>query len=406
MEEVSIALVSMGGYAYNYYGTRLLHPPPEQKIRLVGGVSRSPENVNEEYKQSGIPVYSSLDELYENTQVDLTISSGPIHMHAQVTCTALSNNSNVLCEKPLTATIQEAQKMAEEEKKSERFVAVGYQWSFSDPIQALKRDIIEGLFGDPISLKTLVLWPRPLSYYNRNDWAGRKKVGQQWVLDSPVQNAAAHYLHNMFYILGDSREKSAQPLEIEAELYRANNIENYDAAALRCVTEGDTEILFYSAHCVPENKGRILCYEFEKAVVEFNDMGSNCFTVRFDNGHTKNYGNPEEDLDKKLWDSVRSVRTKEAVACGIQASIPHTLCVNGAQESVKIQTFPEEMVKQSSNDDTVLVWVGGLSKALHDSYQRGILPSESDEHSWAHKGHKINLSNYHFFPSSEHSIIK
>jgi predicted dehydrogenase len=404
MEEVSIALVSMGGYAYNYYGTRLLHPPPEQKIRLVGGVSRSPENVKEEYKQAGIPVFSSLEELYENCRVDLTISSGPIHMHAPVTCTALSNNSDVLCEKPLTGTIQEAQKMAEEEK-SGRFVAIGYQWSFSDTIQALKRDIIEGLLGDPISLKTLVLRPRPLSYYNRNDWAGRKKVDQQWVLDSPVQNAVAHYLHNMLYLLGDSREKSAQPLEIESELYRANNIENYDAAALRCVTEGDAEILFYSAHCVPENGGLILSYEFEKAVIEYNVMESNCFTVRFDNGRTKDYGNPDEDLDKKLWDSVRSVRTKETVACGIQASIPHTLCVNGAQESAKIQTFPEEMVKQSSCDDTVLVWVEGLSEALSDSYQRSILPSESDEYSWAHKGHKINLSNYDFFPSSEHSKI-
>jgi len=405
MEEVSIALVSMGGYAYNYYGTRLLHPPPEQKIRLVGGVSRSPENVKEEYKQAEIPVYSSLEELYENCRVDLTISSGPIHMHAPVTCTALSNNSDVLCEKPLTGTIQEAQKMADEEEKSGRFVAIGYQWSFSDTIQALKRDIIEGLLGDPISLKTLVLWPRPLSYYNRNYWAGRKKVDQQWVLDSPVQNAVAHYLHNMLYLLGDSREKSAQPLEIESELYRANNIENYDAAALRCVTEGDAEILFYSAHCVPENRGLILSYEFEKAVIEYNVMESNCFTVRFDNGRTKSYGNPDEDLDKKLWDSVRSVRTKETVACGIQASIPHTLCVNGAQESAKIQTFPEEMVKQSSCDDTVLVWVEGLSKALSDSYQWSILPSEFDEYSWAHKGHKIDLSNYNFFPSSEHSKI-
>jgi hypothetical protein len=69
MEEVSIALVSMGGYAYNYYGTRLLQPPPEQNIRFVGGVSRSPENVIGEYKQAGIPVYSSLEELYENCWV-------------------------------------------------------------------------------------------------------------------------------------------------------------------------------------------------------------------------------------------------------------------------------------------------------------------------------------------------
>jgi predicted dehydrogenase len=400
MKEVSIALVSMGGYAYNFYGIRLLRPPPEQNIRFVGGVSRSPENVKEEYKQAGIPVYPSLEEFYENCWADLIISSGPIHMHAPVTCKALANNSNVLCEKPVSGTIQEALKMSEEEEKSERFVAIGYQWSFSDTIQALKKDIIEGILGDPIRLKTLLLWPRPLSYYNRNNWAGRKKVDQKWVLDSPVQNATAHYLHNMFYILGESREKSVKPVEVESELYRANNIENYDAAALRCVTEGDAEILFYSAHCVPENKGLILSYEFEKAVVEFSSMESNCFTVRFKNGHTRNYGNPGEALDKKLWDSVSSVHTKEKVACGIQASIPHILCVNGAQESIKIQTFPKEMVKRSLYNDSILVWVEGLSKSLQDSYQRSLLPSESDGLSWAQKGCKIDLTNYNFFPSS------
>ncbi len=40
------------------------------------------------------------------------------------------------------------------------------------------------------------------------------------VLDSPVNNACSHYLHNMFYVLGDRLDRSDQPKWVTAELYR------------------------------------------------------------------------------------------------------------------------------------------------------------------------------------------
>jgi predicted dehydrogenase len=400
MEKVSVALVSTGGYAFNFYGTRLIQKHKNLQINFVGGVSRSPKNVNQAYKDAGIPIYSSLEELYEADRAELVIASGPIHKHAPVTCLALEKGSNVLCEKPLAATIQEAKRMVEAEEKSGRFVAVGYQWSFSDAVQKLKKDIINGLLGEPVLLKMILLWPRALSYYNRNDWAGKKKSPEgEWILDSPVQNATAHYLHNMLYLLGGTRETSARLTEVEAELYRANRIENYDAAALRCSTEKGVEIFYYSAHCVPENKGIILEYEFENAIVEYNTIHENSFTAGFRDGRVKNYGNPGDDDANKLRDSLRAVRTKETVACGIHASTPHLLCVNGAQESSKIKTFPGEMIRTSKHNDSELVWVKGLSKALMNSYENEILPNELQHYPWANTCEKIDLRNYTSYPS-------
>ena len=126
---------------------------------------------------------------------------------------------------------------------------IGYQWSFSKAIQSLKNDIIKGLFGKPIRLKTLALWPRDDEYYGRNNWAGRIKENQgKWVLDSPMNNAVAHYLHNMFYVLGFEVDSSAVPKQVIAECYRANPIENYDTAVCRILTTDDVEILFYASH--------------------------------------------------------------------------------------------------------------------------------------------------------------
>ena len=40
------------------------------------------------------------------------------------------------------------------------------------------------------------------------------------IFDSPVSNACAHYLHNMLYVLGPTRETSAMPARVQAELTR------------------------------------------------------------------------------------------------------------------------------------------------------------------------------------------
>jgi len=55
---------------------------------------------------------------------------------------------------------------------------IGYQWSYSEGIQSLKKDILSGLFGKPIRMKSLCLWPRDFAYLqeqlglpeNRSEW--------------------------------------------------------------------------------------------------------------------------------------------------------------------------------------------------------------------------------------------
>ena len=96
--------------------------------------------------------------------------------------------------------------------ESQGFCAVGFQWSFSKAIQNLKKDILNGRWGTAKRLKTLIAWPRTHDYYQRNSWVGALKNDQgAWILDSPVSNATAHFLHNCWYILGDSPDSVPFP---------------------------------------------------------------------------------------------------------------------------------------------------------------------------------------------------
>src|SRR5690606_38863553 len=112
----------------------------------------------------------------------------------------------------LCVSLEQAERMRTARDEAGRQVGIGYQWSFSAAVQRLKRDIMSGVLGAPRRLKSMALWPRDEGYYRRNGWAGRRTspTGEP-VMDSPVNNACAHFLHNMLYVLGPRADRSARP---------------------------------------------------------------------------------------------------------------------------------------------------------------------------------------------------
>jgi predicted dehydrogenase len=316
----------------------------------------------------------------------------PIHVHAPQTIFSLQRGANVLCEKPLAGTMHDAMRMLEASRAAKGFAAIGYQWSFSAAVQALKREIMSGAFGRPIRMKTIVFFPRALSYFRRNDWVGRIHTPDgAGVLDSPVNNATSHYLHNMFYLLGRSRQSSAMPVTVQAELYRANEIENYDTAAIRAVTDCGTEVLFYTTHCVQDRKGPVMRFEFERAVVEFDASGSAQFIARYHDGRVKSFGQPNLDRHEKIWQSIDSVRTGRPVACDVSAAMAHTCCVMAAQKSSSILDFPLRLRQTIEMEGEPMICIDGLYQALIDCYEHGVLPAGLGKCDWARKGNVIEL---------------
>lgn len=322
MRDVTVAMVALGGYGNTYLRAFLDAgtAPPHEGYRLIAGIDPNPVGCRylDELAAERIPIYPDLDAFYAEAMADLVVIAAPIQFHAPFTMNALAHGSNVLCEKPVAATIQEVQQMARAEAGAPGIVGIGYQWSYSETMRLLKADVMAGSLGKPLRFRTKVLWPRPLSYYHRNNWAGKiKSSSGRWILDSPVNNATAHYLHNSLYILGSTRETSACPLDVQAELYRANAIENYDTAAMRVHaawgSTGDVvEILFYTSHPVDENIGPVLVYEFEDAVVEYAAYG-NSLIARYKDGRVKDYGDPFADEAGKLWQVIEAVRGNASV---------------------------------------------------------------------------------------------
>ena len=399
MGEVTIALAGLGGYG-DIYVRMLLAGAAQHGARLIAGIDPFAERTGnlEKFRQAGIPVYADLAEFFEQGKADLVVISTAIHLHALMALEALAQGSHVLCEKPVCATLDEYARMLEAEKRTGRFVAIGYQWSYARAIQELKQDILDGVFGRPQLFKSLVLWPRAVSYFQRNDWAGRIRSNSgAWIFDSPVHNATAHYLHNLFYLLGEKPESSAMPVGVQAECYRVNRIENYDAASVCCHVDydncpGGIELLFYTAHPVRKEYGPLFHLEFENAVVEYDRGNGSGIRARFRDGSTTEYGDPYSDESDKLWQAVEAVRGKGPILCGLPAALPQLQCMHAMRASTEIKQMPGEKIENMpwGNGD-FLLYSEELEASLRQGYARNCMPAEFGEYSWAKPGKLVRL---------------
>ncbi len=370
-----------------------------------------------ELKSRGIPFFETIEGFFAaGNSAELTIISSPIHCHIPQASTALKHGSHVLMEKPVGATVQDVDRLIRLEEESGRWVMVGYQWSYADSIRSLKRDIKKGIFGKAKRFKTLCFWPRAAEYYNRNNWAGKiASAGGTYILDSPANNAMAHFLHNLLYISG-SYESQNSPISVKAELYRANHIENYDTAACRINLKSEAELLFYGTHATAIGKGPMFNLEFERATISYGESTAEIIAID-ENGIRRSYGSPDKEHQfRKLFVAVETVNkqaeshptginsierspeeiTPTRVVCGLKQSRPQTLCMNAMQESMpNIIDFPPDLIGFDENEKRY--YVKNLDIELYNCYRQNKLPNEAGL-DWSGKGATVDLGNYTFFP--------
>jgi len=393
MKTVSVILVGAGGYAAIYAEALLSEKAVNVKIEAV--VAPNPQRIPHYniFVSKDIPIYTDLAECLKNHKADLAVVSTPIGLHYSQSILCLQNGSSVLVEKPICAHYSDALDLEAAQDRYGKFVAVGFQNSYFEDMLLMKRHIMEGLYGKPVRFKTVYAPRRSMAYYKRNGWAGCiTSVDGVLTLDSPINNACAHYLHLMLFMSGKSLDESLMPETAEAETYRINpDIENYDVAAIRCKLPGDIELLYYTAHALEEHGiSPRCCFEFENGRIDFDWDKGEKFTGKTSVGKTYSYTRPESyDEAQKLWDCIQAVRDNATPVCTVKTALPHMRIVHTIQPETVPHIDSEHVKHYYENEDEYFGLIG-LKDIFIKCFNEDKLPYDLGA-KWAKKPNKFKI---------------
>ncbi len=370
-KKVTVAAIGMGGYGMHYV-ERALNNSEELGIECVGMVDVCPEKCKyiDGVRAKNIPVYSSIEELYENHTPELVFISTPIQFHCPQACYALEHGSNVLCEKPAAAIKEDVEKMIETSEKTGKFLAIGYQRSYASAELNAKRDVLAGKYGKPLKFKSIIVQRRPLTYFERG-WAGRIKIGDSFVYDSVANNSCAHYLHQLFFMAGDKLNTSAFPVESEARLYRVNDIENFDTITSKFVTDNGVQIYFGATQCGEDNFLPYTVCEFEKGTITFEQQGETV-VGRLNSGEEIVYGSLREENFEKIPLCIDAVRGADTVYCDAKTTLPHAMAVDYIQKNCEIKTLENWEIINATPEEENPIYVKvlkGLKEKMIECFE-------------------------------------
>ncbi|MGZ0707711.1 Gfo/Idh/MocA family protein [Coraliomargarita sp. W4R53] len=336
-----------------------------------------------ELKALGLVIWSSFEEMLADLTVklDLLLIPTGIHWHSEMSIAAMQAGMHVLVEKPAAATIGDVRRMFSVAESTERKLIVCFQDIAAPATHALLNVLKEGRIGALREIRVLGSWPRPKWYFQRNEWAGRLKFGDRWVLDCPFNNALAHFLNLALFwgCLGHPAQNSLR--RVKAELYRANNIESCDTAGIRATLHSGIKLSALLTHACairhdPEihllGEAGTICWKFE-----------DCFTVRTHaSGESVCY--PVEDAyesRRAMLEAALSYISEPASPLpqslvGI-ASLVHTQLVNAAFDRNRIHCIPDEDIQENTDASGYpLVYVPELEPCIASFLETGYFPSD------------------------------
>jgi len=359
-----------------------------------------PENHPEklaEFDQRGVRVFPDLDALLVAGGVDVITLPIGIHHHVPLSIQCLEAGYPVIVEKPLAGSVQEADRLIEVHKRTAKPVIVGYQHLYSNTIQALKERLVEHRLGEIRTIGVKAGWPRPDSYYARNRWAGTLQQDGIWVLDSPVNNALSHYVMNALYLCGATRDGACGIETVQAECYRAREIESLDTVSLHVQTDAGALITIAMSHVTRDNFGPLMAITCDQGTVNWWDGGA---TIDYADGSQERLDDGSDPLRSLSFaNMVGVIRDGAAPLSTPEVARVQTLCINGAHESCpEIHDIPASAYQEVVTDRGTFRIVDGLDELVHRSADEGKLFSELGV-SWAKRNDVFDVTGYNHYPS-------
>ncbi len=127
-----------------------------EKAEIVGISGRNPDRVHALAKKHGLTdytVYEDYKQAIEACDCDLIDICLPNYLHHEVAIMAMERGRDIICEKPLTTTVEDAQDMIDTAQRLGRRIYYAEDWLFAPAFRRAMEILESGKVGKPLYVR-------------------------------------------------------------------------------------------------------------------------------------------------------------------------------------------------------------------------------------------------------------
>lgn len=187
-------------------------------VAVTDPVASSAEQLSADY---GCGVASDFDGMLADPEIDAVLLATPTGLHADQVIAALAAGKHVFCQKPISLTLDEADRVVAAASKSDRVLQFGFMLRFTPPLPGLQDRIVRGELGPIIAAQAAVFGWEPT-----NEWFYDPANGGGVILDTLV-----HFGDLVLWLFGP-----AEQVHTEGGAYKLAGAKKYGSPDNAVVT--------------------------------------------------------------------------------------------------------------------------------------------------------------------------
>lgn len=201
VEKLTYGLIGCGRIAPNHITAAMNNADALEVVALCDPVREHAERILSflpEEKRASVRMYEDYREMLRDgapTLVSIATESGK---HASIGLDCLDAGCNVIIEKPIALSMDDARALVSKAKEKNVKLCVNHQNRFNKAVQKIRSAVEEGRFGRMLHGTAHILWSRGEEYYAQAPWRGT------WAQDGGcLMNQCIHNIDLLRWMMGD-----------------------------------------------------------------------------------------------------------------------------------------------------------------------------------------------------------
>ena len=263
MRKIKYALIGCGRIAPNHIAAAKAN---SDKLTIEAVCDIVPENCENVLSQlsseekSGIVRYTDYKKMLSEIKPSLVAIATESGKHAAIALDCIDAGCNVIIEKPIALSLEDADAIIEKAKDKGVKVCACHQNRFNASIQKIRSALEEGRFGKMLHAAAHIRWNRGKSYYDQATWRGT------WAQDGGcLMNQCIHNIDLLRWMMGDDVDEiMAYTAQLKHDYLEAEDL----GMALVKFKNGSYGIIEGTTNVYPQNLEETLYLFADRATVK------------------------------------------------------------------------------------------------------------------------------------------